>query len=199
MRWFFSLFLLVLTFFTFFTFSMGLVYLFDRKIKSTTSLFLQVVLWLTILAIQTYLFLIINEFININEERRIQKDVTQCHDFNMGAWPPLRKDKKKCPWDERSWMLLGGKGLQPRLMAHDHKKNKLQDVPSLKHTPTSWENVKVWIPSVPKVISNGNHFCNWSLRNVSNLWNKIYAGSKCDFKLGLWTISCIETFHTKHN
>jgi hypothetical protein len=49
---------------------------------------------------------------------------------------------KKCPWDEGSRMLLGGKGLQPRLKAHDHKGNKLQHVPSLKHTPTSWENVK---------------------------------------------------------
>jgi hypothetical protein len=39
-------------------------------------------------------------------------------------------------------MLLGGKGRQPRLKVHDHKGNKLQDVPSLKHTPTSWENVK---------------------------------------------------------
>jgi len=39
-------------------------------------------------------------------------------------------------------MLLGGKGLQPRLNAHDHKGNKLQDVLSLKHIPTSWENVK---------------------------------------------------------
>jgi hypothetical protein len=64
---------------------MGLVYLFDRKIKSITSLFLQVVLRLTILAIPTYLFLIVNEFININEERGFQRDVTQCHDFNMGA------------------------------------------------------------------------------------------------------------------
>jgi hypothetical protein len=64
------------------------------KKKSIILLFLQVVLWLTILAIQTYLFLIANEFINVNEKRRIQRDVTQCHDFNMGAWPPFRKDKK---------------------------------------------------------------------------------------------------------
>jgi hypothetical protein len=71
MRWFFCLFLLVVTFLTLFTFSMGLVYLFDRKLKSITSLFLQIVIWLTILTILTYLFLIANEFINMNEERGI--------------------------------------------------------------------------------------------------------------------------------
>lgn len=61
--------------------------------------------------------------------------LTWVHDHLLGK-------TKECPWDEGSWMLLGGKGLQLRLKAHDHKKNKLQDVPSLKHTPTSCENVK---------------------------------------------------------